>query len=159
MSFRVPDSPGSTSSASLSSHRQSFHEVEERFGPQQAAMAETEIVDGATAESILATLSPEVKKTLEALLLASNNRKEKVAAVGGEKLQKWSEWDGEPSSFLLYFHRLKGKIEADKGKMGNNAAICNQIIGTIPRDKQQRVAHWFISGGDDGQFVIDDFLE
>jgi hypothetical protein len=42
--------------------------------------------------------------------------------------------------------------------MGNSAAICNQIIGTIPRDKQQRVAHWFISGGDDGQFDIDDFL-
>ena len=42
--------------------------------------------------------------------------------------------------------------------MGNNAAICNQIIGTIPEDKQQRVAHWFISGGKDGQFNVDDFL-
>jgi hypothetical protein len=122
-------------------------------------MAETEIIDGATAESIFATLSPEVKKALEALLLASDNRQEKVAAVGGDKLQKWPEWDGEPSSFLLYFHRLKGKIEADKGKMGNNAAICNQIIGTIPQDKQQRVAYWFISGGDNGQFDIDEFLE
>jgi hypothetical protein len=99
-------------------------------------MAETEIGDDATAESIFATLSPEVRKTLEALLLASNKKQEKTAAVGGDKLQKWPEWDGEPSSFLLYFYRLKGKIEADKGKMGNNAAICNQIIGTIPHDKQ-----------------------
>lgn len=122
-------------------------------------MAETEIGDDAMAESIFATLSPEVRKTLEALLLASNKKQEKAAAVGGDKLQKWPEWDGKPSSFLLYFYRLKGKIEADKGKMGNNAAICNQIIGTIPQDKQQRVAHWFISGGDNGQFDIDDFLE
>ena len=45
MSFRVPDSPGSTSSATLSSHRQLFYEVEEQFGPQQGAMAETEIGD------------------------------------------------------------------------------------------------------------------
>ena len=58
-----------------------------------------------------------------------------------------------------YFHRLRSKIEADKSKMGNDTAICNQIIGTLPRNKQQRVAHWFISGGDDGQFDIDDFLE
>jgi hypothetical protein len=93
------------------------------------------------------------------MLLVSNKKPEKIVAVGADKLQKWPEWNGEPSTFLLYFHRLKGKIEADKGKMGNSAAICNQIIGTIPGDKQQRVAHWFMSGGDDGQFDVDDFLE
>ena len=115
--------------------------------------------DSPTAESIFASLSPEQRKTLEMMLLGSNKKPEKMVAVGADKLQKWPEWDGEPSSFLLYFHRLKCKIEADKSKMGNDAAICNQIIGTIPQEKQQRVAHWFISGGDDGQFDIDDFLE
>src|ERR1700748_876159 len=159
MSFRVPDSPGSTSSATPSSRPESSYWAEERFGPQQGAMVNTEMGDGPTVESVLTSLSPEQRKTLEVMLLASNKKPEKIAAVGADKLQKWPEWNGEPSSFLLYFHRLKGKIEADKGKMGNDAAICNQIIGTIPEDKQQRVAHWFISGGDDGQFDIDDFLE
>ena len=57
----------------------------------------------------------------------------KLAATGADKLQKWPEWNGEPSSFLLYFHRLKVKIEADRNRMGSNAAICNQIIGADPR--------------------------
>ena len=93
------------------------------------------------------------------MLLVSSKKPEKIAATGADKLQKWPEWDGEPSSFLLYFHRLKSKIEADRNKMGNNVAICNQIIGTLPRNKQQQVAHWFISGGDNGKFDIDDFLK
>jgi hypothetical protein len=121
-------------------------------------MVDGEMGDGPTAESIFASLSPEQRKTLETMFLASNQKPEKMVAVGAAKLQRWPEWDGEPSSFLLYFHQLKGKIEADETKMGNNAAICNQIIGTIPQDKRQRVAHWYISGGDDGQFDIDDFL-
>jgi hypothetical protein len=82
-----------------------------------------------------------------------------MTAVGAEKLQKWPEWDGEPASFLLYFHRLRLKVDADRTKMGNNAAICNQIIGTIPQSKQQRVSHWFMSGGDDGQYDVDTLLD
>ena len=123
--------------------------------------------DGPTAENIFASLSPRQRKALEAMFLASNKESTKLAATGStkltatgaSKLQKWPDWDGEPSTFLLYFHRLKGKIEADRNNMGNNAAVCNQIIGTMPRDKQQRVAHWFISGGKDGQFDVDSFLE
>ena len=122
-------------------------------------MADMEKGSGPTAESLFASLPPEQRKILEAMLLASGKKPEKIAATGADKLQKWPEWDGEPSSFLLYFHRLRSKIEADKSKMGNNTAICNQIIGTLPQNKQQRVAHWFISGGDNGQFDIDDFLE
>ena len=66
-----------------------------------------------------------------------NKESIKLAATGADKLQKWPEWNGELSSFLLYFHCLKVKIEADRNRMGSNAAICNQIIGTIPKDKQQ----------------------
>ena len=100
-------------------------------------MAGMETGSGPTAESIFASLSPEQRKALEVMLLASSKKPDKITATGADKLQKWPEWDGEPSSFLLYFHRLKSKIEADRNKMGNNAAICNQIIGTLPRNKQQ----------------------
>jgi hypothetical protein len=98
-------------------------------------MSDTQMGDGLTAENIFASLSPEQRKALEAILLASNKKSAKLVATGADKLQKWPEWNGEPSSFLLYFHRLKGKIKADRDKMGNSAAICNQIIGTIPEDQ------------------------
>jgi hypothetical protein len=55
--------------------------------------------------------------------------------------------------------RLEAKIEADRSKMGNGKTICNGILGTLPEDKQQRVSHWFISGGSDGQYDVDSFLE
>jgi hypothetical protein len=42
--------------------------------------------------------------------------------------------------------------------MGNGKTICNGVLGTLPEDKQQRVSHWFISGGSDGQYNVDDFL-
>ena len=61
----------------------------------------------------------------------------KLAATGSNKLQKWPKQNGELSSFLLYFYYLKVKIEADRNRIESNTAICNQIIGTIPKDKQQ----------------------
>ena len=91
MSFRVPDSPGSTSSATLSSRPQSFYEVEERFRPQQDTMVDIEIGGSPTAESIFTSLSPDQRKALEVMLLASNRKLEKMTAVGTDKLQKWPE--------------------------------------------------------------------
>ena len=93
--------------------------------------------DSLTAENIFTSLSLEQRKALEAMFYTLNKESTKLATTGADKLQKWPKWNREPSSFLLYFHRLKGKIKANRDKMGNNAAICNQIIGTIPEDKQQ----------------------
>ena len=83
----------------------------------------------------------------------------RVIAEGGQKLQKWPEWNGETTSFPLYMARLEAKIEADTPKMGNGKTVCNGVLGTLPEDKQQRVSHWFISGGSDGQYNVDEFLE
>ena len=93
--------------------------------------------DSLTAENIFASLSPKQRKALEIIFHTLDKESIKLATTGANKLQKWPEWNGEPLSFLLYFHRLKGKIEANRNKMGNNTAICNQIISTIPKDKQQ----------------------
>jgi len=100
-------------------------------------MVDSQMGDGPTAENIFASLSPDQRKALEAMFHASNKESTKLAATGSDKLQKWPEWNGELSSFLLYFHRLKVKIKANRNRIGSNATICNQIIGTIPEDKQQ----------------------
>ena len=63
-------------------------------------MADMEMGSGPTAESLFASLPPEQRKIREAMLLASGKKPEKIAATGADKLQKWPEWDGEPSSFL-----------------------------------------------------------
>ena len=88
-----------------------------------------------TAETIFISLLLDQRAVLEAMFLALSREPKKLAATSANKLQKWPKWNGEPSNFLLYFYRLKGKIKADRSKMGNNAAIYNQIIGTIPKDK------------------------
>ena len=100
-------------------------------------MGDIQMGDSLTAENIFASLSPKQRKALEIMFHISDKESTKLAATGADKLQKWPEWNGEPSSFLLYFYYLKGKIEADRNKIGNNTAICNQIIGTISEDKQQ----------------------
>ena len=100
-------------------------------------MGDIQIGNSLTAENIFASLSPEQRKALEIIFYILDKESIKLATTGADKLQKWPKWNGEPSSFLLYFHCLKGKIKANRNKMGNNAAICNQIIGTIPEDKQQ----------------------
>ena len=80
-------------------------------------------------------------------------------ATGGEKLLKWPDWNGDVSTFPLFMARLETKIEADRAKLGNDKTICNGILGTLPEDKQQRVSHWFLSGGVDGQYNVEAFLE
>ena len=90
-----------------------------------------------TAENIFTSLSLEQRKALEVIFYILNKGSIKLATTSANKLQKWPKWNREPSGFLLYFHCLKGKIKANRDKIGNNAAICNQIIGTIPKDKQQ----------------------
>ena len=86
MSFRVPDSPGSTSSATPSSRPQLFYRAEELSGSQQDAMADIETGSDPTAESIFASLSLEQRKALEIMLLVSNKKPEKITATGANKL-------------------------------------------------------------------------
>ncbi|RMZ86277.1 hypothetical protein DV736_g6497, partial [Chaetothyriales sp. CBS 134916] len=107
------------------------------------------------------------QQQLEALITQALDNREgqqqasesRVTAQGGQKLQKWPEWNGESTSFPLYIARLEAKIKADRSKIGNGKTIYNGILGTLPEDKQQRVSHWFISGGLDSQYNIDDFLK
>ena len=86
MSFRVPDSPGSTLSATPSSRPQSLYKAEELSGLQQDAMADIETGSGPTAESIFTSLSPEQRKALEVMLLVSSKKPEKITATGADKL-------------------------------------------------------------------------
>ncbi|KAI0992406.1 hypothetical protein K3495_g15779 [Podosphaera aphanis] len=78
--------------------------------------------------------------------------------LGGEKEAVWPKWKGSPVSFPLYFARLKIKIAADYKKLGGNEIICHSILDTIPESKQQRVSHWFLSGGPNGDYDVERFL-
>ncbi|KAI0995202.1 hypothetical protein K3495_g12980 [Podosphaera aphanis] len=78
--------------------------------------------------------------------------------LGGEKQAVWPKWNGSPTSFPLYFARLKIKIAGDYKKLGGNKIICHSIMDTIPESKQQRVSHWFLSGGPAGDYDVELFL-
>ena len=86
MSFRVLDSPGSTSSAMPSSRPQSLYKAEELSGLYQDAMAGMETGSGPMAESIFASLLLEQRKALEVMLLVSSKKLEKITATGADKL-------------------------------------------------------------------------
>ena len=54
-------------------------------------MADIEMGNSPTAESIFAALSPEQRKTLEAMFLASNKESGKIIATSTDKPLKWPE--------------------------------------------------------------------
>jgi hypothetical protein len=53
---------------------------------------------------------------------------------------------------------VKDKIESERPRLGRNVDICNGILGTLPLEKQQRVANWYMTGGPDNRHDVDQFL-
>ncbi|KAI1002901.1 hypothetical protein K3495_g5302 [Podosphaera aphanis] len=51
--------------------------------------------------------------------------------LGGEEQAVWPKWNGSPTSFPLYFTRLKIKIAGDYKKLGGNEIIFHSIMDTI----------------------------
>ncbi|KAI0997642.1 hypothetical protein K3495_g10546 [Podosphaera aphanis] len=52
----------------------------------------------------------------------------------------------------------KEAIAADYKNQGGNEIICLSILDTIPESKQHRVSHWFLSGGQNGDYDVELFL-
>jgi hypothetical protein len=79
-------------------------------------------------------------------------------ATTQRKATKWPVWDGKVDSFKTHAYLLRVKIEEDKAILGTNRAICMEIFNSLPADKRPRVAHWFESGGPDGDYDWEVFL-
>ena len=64
-----------------------------------------------------------------------------------KKANNWPSWDGTPLTFRSYLVRLRAKIEEDRHLLGSDRAVCLGILDSVPDDKQNRVSHWFETGG------------
>ena len=74
------------------------------------------------------------------------------------KATKWPVWDGKTDSFKTHAYLLKVKIEEDRAILGSSRAICMEMFNSIPADRRPRIAHWFETGGPQGNYDWEAFL-
>ncbi|KAI0991360.1 hypothetical protein K3495_g16827, partial [Podosphaera aphanis] len=68
-------------------------------------------------------------------------------------------WDGSTTSFNAHLFLLRIKIEEDRAVLGSDRAVCFDIFRSVPLDKQPRIQNWLETGGIDGKYDWNNFLD
>ena len=116
-------------------------------------------------QSTLISLTSEELLQLRNLLGSQNRsmpeRRMPKAPPTSEKKNpsKWPEWDGTKENYNTYIDQLAVKIDVDWEILGGHKAVCNDMMNTIPTKRRNRVAAWFATGGPNGDWDYELFIE
>lgn len=98
-----------------------------------------------SALEILGSISPTDAKELLQLLNAQRQY-EAPNENNSKKFRKnmtLPRWNGKSEIFEFYIGRLETRVERELAQFVESAAICLDMIDTLPEKKQSRVSDWF----------------
>ena len=169
MSFYVPE-PDSDSETSDSYH--SLPELNKKVDVNWNQESNTELrieksVAMASAIEILGSLSASDANDLVQLLIAKRQRDSNPDNNNGNNNSKKQirknvvlpKWNGEPEDFDFYIGRLETRIQMELASFLEPAAICLDMIDTLPESKKPRVADWFQESRSSGKFDWEDLIK
>lgn len=79
--------------------------------------------------------------------------------MSGQGKLKWPEWSGETEDFAFFIARLSHRAQSAAESGMKTRDICLNMSESIPQDKQKMIQHWYTSGGDDGQYNWEKFID
>lgn len=142
MSYGFPNSE-SDSNNSIDS----FYSLEETNSINKPIPSDFYIMETRSALEILGSLSPTDAKDLIELL--NDQRQIEVPSDNGLVKKRFRKnvalpkWNGKSEDFEFYIGRLETRITKELDSFVEPAAICLDMIDTLPEKKQSRVAYWF----------------
>lgn len=114
-----------------------------------------------SALEILGSISPTDAKELLQLLNAQRQY-EAPNENNSKKFRKnitLPRWNGKSEDFEFYIGRLETRVERELAPFVESAAICLDMIDTLPEKKQSRVSDWFEESRSNENFSWQDLIK